>query len=125
DLLIAWCDEDADIRYELMSTVVTFSRGSGQGVRTWTPLATKMIERAPQPTKILATFIERFSPRMWEGSRAAHVESYAALLDNLGNNLDAAIHTLATTNRAELKVEIDQWRAQELAYSRVRDESFE
>lgn len=125
DALIAWCDRSAQSRYPQMSRSISFSRSTMDGNQEWTPIALRMIERAPDPTVVLSIFIERFLPSSWEGSRAAYIDKRATLLDALISRFGPSIDAIAQLKRLELRIEVDRQREWEMTRDKDRDESFE
>jgi hypothetical protein len=125
ETLITWCDKDAALRYPMMSSVVSFSRGTDSGDQGWTSLALQMLERAPDAMVVLSSFADRFSPVMCEGSRAVYMAQRARLLDDLDSRFGDEIMAFAQARRIELQNEIDHHREWEAKRDRSRDESFE
>ncbi|MEA2895136.1 MAG: hypothetical protein QOJ84_751, partial [Bradyrhizobium sp.] len=80
DEMLRWCDEKPAERYPAISRAASYHTAPKEGVTEWTPLAMEMLRRAPDPLAILETFVKRFSPRSWSGSRAAIIESRLVLL---------------------------------------------
>jgi hypothetical protein len=125
DALIAWCNQSPLVRYRRMSRSISFSRSVEGGNQEWTSIALHMIEQAPDPAAVLSTFIERFSPSSWEGSRADHIEKRAILLDVLTGRFGPSIDAIAQAKRLELRIDVDRQREWEMSHDRGRDESFE
>lgn len=108
-----------------MAEVVSYSQATKDTPLGWKPLALVMIEQAPNPVAILETFIDRFSPLMWEDSRATAIEEKAKLLEQFAAHSDQALRELAIQKRTELAREVEQIRKSETERDRGRDESFE
>jgi hypothetical protein len=124
DTLIAWCDREPALRYPMMSCLISYSRDAVDGGQEWTPLALRMLERAPDANVVLSNFVERFSPVMCEGSRATYVEQRSRLLEGLDDRFGPALISLQE-KRAELQAEVNHLRTWEAKRDRDRDESFE
>ncbi|MGM4923430.1 hypothetical protein AB8A31_11030 [Tardiphaga sp. 804_B3_N1_9] len=125
DEMLRWCDEKPLERYRSISRVISYHATSTDGVVDWTPLAVEMFKRAPDPLVVLATFVERFSPKIWSGSRAAIVESRLPLLDRLKELENTSFADYVTQKRPELVDEIVRIRRWENERDSERDERFE
>ncbi len=80
DVILEWCARKPVSNYVVAATGVPYCHTDPNGTLAWTNLATKLLERAPDPITVLTRFIARFEPRSWSGSRAAIVEANAELL---------------------------------------------
>jgi len=126
DAIIAWCERDPTIRYLLISSVISYSRNSGELPRQeWTPVALRVLRHAPDKSAILSHFIERFRPTSWEGSRAAYIENRLSLLTDSILDLAPSDVDLTLRKLAELQREIEDCRVSEAQRERSRGESFE
>ena len=123
--MFRWCDEKPAERYPAISRIVSYQNTSKVGEFGWTPLAMEMLKRAPDPLTVLKTFVKRFSPSCWSGSRAAIVESRLGLLDCLGELKNASLDNYATEIRPKLLEDIAQMRKSEDESDIKRDERFE
>lgn len=125
DTLIAWCSIDAKVRYPLAAAVITFNRHvETSAAHVWTEQAVALLVGAPNPEAVLATFIARFRPMSWSGSRAALMEANARLLDGIAP-LIPALGPLATAAKAQFAQEVAREREFETARDQIRDERFE
>ena len=122
--LLRWCDERPAVRYPAISRVVSYETASEGGVE-WTPLAIEMLKRAPDSLAVLKTFVSRFRPTSWSGSRAAIIETRLGLLDRLGELNNASLEDHIAEARPKLVEEIAQWRKMEDERDSARDERFE
>ncbi|MGN6572649.1 MAG: hypothetical protein ACTHLO_14670 [Pseudolabrys sp.] len=125
DEILRWCEEYPSDRYLRMSRVVSFHVIQEREVMKWTPLALEMLKRAPDPIAILETFVDRFSPTSWSGSRAAIVQSRFGLLDQLGELGNAAISEHVELVRPKLAAQIVEMRKWEDKRDSEYDERFE
>jgi hypothetical protein len=74
---------------------------------------------------VLETFVRRFFPTSWSGSRAAIIESRLGLLDRLGELNNASLADYVTRIRPQLVDDIARTRESENERDSVRDERFE
>ena len=123
--MLRWCDEKPAERYPAISRVVSYYTAQHEGGAEWTPLAMEMLKRAPDPVTVLKTFVSRFYPRVWSGSRAAIIESRLGLLDRLGELKNASVEDYVTRIRPQLVDDIARMRKSEDERDSARDERFE
>jgi hypothetical protein len=123
--LIAWCDASADVRYLLAAEFVSFSSYSEEGaVLMWSEHAVALLLSAPDPKGVLETFIARFRPTSWSGSRAALIESNARLLDSIAP-LVPSLEQLANAAKDRIAEDIVAERRLETERDQIKDERFE
>lgn len=125
DNMLQWCDAKPDERYPVIARAVSYQTAAENGGVEWTPLALEMLKRAPDAVSVLETFVNRFSPTSWSGSRAAIVESRVPLLDQLDVLNNPALAEFVAKIRPELSEEIARMRKWENEQDRERDERFE
>jgi len=123
--MLCWCDEKPTERYPVISRAVSCCTSPNEGTVEWTPLAMEILKRAPDPVIVLETFVSRFYPRSWSGSRATVVESRLRLLDRLGELNIAALNDYVTRIRPQLVDDIARMRTSEDERDSARDEQFE
>lgn len=125
DEVLRWCDEKPAERYPVISRAVSYHTAPKEGGAEWTPLALEMLKRAPDPLTVLETFVKRFSPRSWSGSRAAIIESRLVLLDRFGELQNASLGDYVMQIRPQLVDDIARQRKWENERDSARDERFE
>ncbi len=125
DIVLNWCAEGGQARYVAIAEAVSFFHAVKDAPLSWTPIALKLLEAAPNPVAVLEVFIERFSPRSWSGSRAVIIESRLHLLDSLNNHANPALAALALQKRPELETEVVKNREWETKRDREQHERFE
>ena len=123
--MLRWCDEKPAERYPAISRVVSYHTVPKEGGAEWTPLAMEMLKRAPDPLAVLESFVGRFSPTGWSGSRAAIIESRLGLLDRLGEIENESLADYVARIRPQLVDDIAQMRKWENEHDSARDERFE
>jgi hypothetical protein len=124
--LIAWCDQAPAKRYPLAASFVTYARNTEEnGSQGWSEQAKAILAHAPDPSRVLGEFVERFKPMSWSGSRAALMEANAHLLDSLVEGDPSKFGELVASARDQLAQEIASEREWETAKDRARDERFE
>lgn len=126
DVWMAWAAQKPETRYELLARVLRFSdAGDEDHAKGWSPAAARLIDVAPEPVKVLDTFLRRFHPSGWSGSLADTLESRTPLIEVLKQHLKAEIAAWATDRAPKFAACIDRERALEAAEDRARDQSFE
>lgn len=123
--MLRWCDAKPDERYPAIARAVSYYTTPKDGEPEWTPLAIEMLNRAPNPLVVLETFIARFSPTSWSGSRAAIIESRLGLLDRLSQLENTPLVDYVSKIRSELMDDIAKDRKWENERDSARDERFE
>lgn len=126
EALIAWCDEDRELRYPLAASIITFARRpEPSGSKVWSEQAAALLVNAPDPRSLLAVFIRRFRPKSWSGSRAALIEANARLLDGLESIVASDLMPFVADAKAQLAQTVAQERQWETKNDQAQDERFE
>lgn len=126
DVWMAWASRQPETRYELLARVMRFSTTSDDDhANGWSPAALRLIEVAPEPVKVLDTFLERFRPNGWSGSLADILASRMPLIDTLKQHSNPAIAAWANQHAPTYAAYIETQRDCEAAEDRVRDQAFE
>ena len=126
NIVIMWCDRDPTMRYPLAASVVLlFKRPKAGEPHEWTPLARKLLEKAPEPALVLNEIVLRLHPTGWSGSLATKLEGRLRLLTNLpGADNPALAEPLAEAKR-KLQAYVDAERQSEQEEDRARNNRFE
>ena len=125
DTLVEWCNADKDVRYPLAAEFVSFRRHAEESASlVWSEQAVALLVGAPNPEKVLATFIARFQPTSWSGSRAAIIEANSRLLDSISSLLPS-LEPVVIAAKAEIAEAVSAERRRETARDRNDDERFE
>jgi hypothetical protein len=126
EAFIAWCEGDAERRYLLAASIITFAcRPEASGTQVWSEQAKALLAHAPDPKTVLEVLIKRFRPMSWSGSRAALMEANARLLDSLESFVPSGLMPFVTEAKAQLAQEVAQERQEETERDRAQDERFE
>ena len=127
DVLLDWCDQEAEVRYPAIACVLPISNSTEEvGPRKWTTVAIRLLDKAPDRVEVLKQFVGQFHPKSgWSGSLAAILESNAKLLDQLDAYPDPAVVDCVRDEKIRLAKVIEDERRQETALDRRRDERFE
>jgi hypothetical protein len=126
DVILAWCDRDADTRYVLAATSVWLFQRTGPNLpHAWTSIAAKLLRHAPAPVFVLNEIVDRLRPTSFSGSYATKLESRLALLEQLDVGNDASVLAAFDTARANLRTKVDKERRSETAQSQARSGRFE
>jgi hypothetical protein len=124
--VLEWCARDPSRNFPAAATSVPYSQKGSEGTGlAWTDLAKAMLERAPEPRDVLMSFIARFEPHSWSGSRAAIIEANTGLLVSAECSIRDGIALLARQERQRLLEECRKERRWEVERSRHNDERFE
>lgn len=125
DAWMEWASQKPETRYELLAQVIRFSTGDDDYANGWSPSALRLIEVAPEPVKVLDTFLQRFRPNGWSGSLADILASRMPLIDALKQHPKPAIAAWANQHAPTYAAYIETQRAHEAAEDRHRDQAFE
>ncbi|PTQ78668.1 hypothetical protein C8R21_1412 [Nitrosospira multiformis] len=126
ELLISWAARKPNSRYTCLARVVKFlNQGDEDDVGNWSASAEKLIEVAPEPSKVLDVFLNRFGCQGRGSSLAATLVSRIPLIESLVQHSNSEIATWAERNAPSYAAMIERQRATETAEDRARDEKFE
>jgi hypothetical protein len=109
----------------MASVVSLFKKPNADAPEEWTPLAFRLLEKAPQPGAVLNEILARLRPSSWSGSRATKLETRLTLLDQLDVGSVQALVTSKNDARARLQLEVEQERQRETAQDRENSGRFE
>ena len=124
--LFEWCEHDPTTRYPSIGAVASlFDHADKDAPLSWSNMALRILERAPDRVAVLTEYIRRFNPTSWSGSHAAVVESRAKLLDKFDQYPDAKVVEYVARDKIRLAQQVEQERQQENEEDRRRDERFE
>ncbi|RJG13537.1 hypothetical protein D3879_09935 [Pseudomonas cavernicola] len=124
--MIAWCNGDAEARYSLAASFVSFKHCAEEnGPLAWSEQARALLAHAPDPRSVLVNFVNRFKPMSWSGSRASLMEANTRLLDDAQIMIPAALLPYVAEAKDLLSREIANERQSETERDQVRDERFE
>lgn len=125
DVLIAWSDEDASVRYPIAASIaLLFKRPKDGEPHEWRPIVKSLLERAPDPKLVLNEIVVRLRPTGWSGSLATKLEGRLKLLNALPADAPEVAEPLAEARR-HLQRQIDEERRRELDEDRSRNNRFE
>jgi hypothetical protein len=117
-----WMARDPADRALRLAQFVPYARRDGTGPNMrWTALARELIERAPDPITVLATFERRFWSGSGSGSFASRYERRRPMLEALADHKDRTIRNWARQARQRLDEDIAYWDTRE----RERESRFE
>jgi hypothetical protein len=126
DVWLSWAAVKPETRYAYLAEVVRFSTGNDDDAATqWSPAASKLIDAAPDPTKVLDVLLARFEPRSWSGSRADIMASRGPMIDALISHPRPEVAAWAKANVEAFKANVTRERGWEAARDRSRHEAFE
>jgi len=126
DILLAWCDADPAIRYPLMAASAgLFKRPTNDQPHEWLPLASKLLNKAPDPHAVLKEIVRRLRPWNWSGSLATKLEGRLKLLEQLPIDQTPGLADALGKAKAEVQEWIARERRNETAESQARGGRFE
>ena len=126
DVVLDWCEKDPALNFPAAATSIPYSRTGSEGAGLiWTELAQALLARAPEPRDVLTSFIARFEPYSWSGSRAAIMEVNTGLLVSVEQSTNSDLAALARQERQRLLEDCRRERLWENERSRQDDERFE
>ncbi|MBT9486998.1 MAG: hypothetical protein IV093_05750 [Rubrivivax sp.] len=126
DVWMAWAAQKPETRYELLARVMRFSNAGDEDHATgWSSAAMRLIEVAPEPERILDTFLQRFRPNGWSGSLADTLATRTPLIEALKHHSKPEVAAWANEHAPAFAAHIDRERAREAAEDRARDQTFE
>ncbi|MBK1870159.1 hypothetical protein [Taklimakanibacter albus] len=126
DIAVMWCDRDPALRYPLAASVVLLFKRPKEGEpHEWTPLARRLLEKAPDPRHVLNEIVNRLRPSSWSGSLATKLEGRLKLLNNLpGADTPVLAEAMAEAKR-KLEAYVDAQRRIEREEDRAHNNRFE
>jgi hypothetical protein len=127
DDLTSWCKSNSATRFSEIAECIDLTAASlDEGGRLrWSEQAKTLLIACPDAESVLQTFIARFRPSSWSGSKAAQMESNVRLLDDVPISLAEALSGFIAEARAKLMIEVEEERQSETRFGRANDERFE
>jgi hypothetical protein len=105
--------------------VTPFRAGADGGRPEWTIVGRKLMDKAPNRVEVLKTFMDKFVPISWVGSRTAIIESNMKLLDELSRYNDPALDAFIAEEKARLADAIKAAQTLDQFMNREPEERFE
>jgi beta-phosphoglucomutase-like phosphatase (HAD superfamily) len=126
DVILAWCDRDAQTRYVFAAATVWLFQRSGPNLpHVWNSIAAKLLRHAPNPVLVLNEIIARLRPTSFSGSFATKLESRLQLFKQLDLSTYAVLNAAFDAACATLQKKVDEERRSEAAQSQARSGRFE
>ncbi len=126
EIFLTWCDRNPEVRYPLAASVGTLFKRPDEGKpHQWTPLAGKLLEKAPNACLVLNEIVPRFYPSGWSGSLATKLEERLKLLDSIPSGDAPALAAAIVKAKGDLQATIDAQRVRETEENRARSNRFE
>ena len=126
ETLLQWCGGDPAARYALIAASATLFRCPADGKpEEWTPLASKLLAKAPDTRAVFRAIVRRLDPSSWSGSRATELESRLKVLERLPLGDTPGFTEAFQEARVLLQERIADERKREAEESRSRNERFE
>jgi hypothetical protein len=126
EVSLSWCDADPSVRYPIMAASAgLFKRPTNNEPHEWLPLASKLLNKAPDAHAVLKEIVRRLRPWNWSGSLATKLEGRLKLLKRLPINQTPGLIDALNKAKADLLEWIATERKNEAAESRTRSSRFE
>jgi hypothetical protein len=125
DVVLAWCAEDASVRYPLIASAVSFARSGESAPLQWSPVAVRLLDEAPDSAAVLDRFVDRFDQDRDGGRKSVILESRLRLLDELKLTANSALADFVQRKREQVGEEIEGHRKWETQIDKSHDEKFE
>jgi hypothetical protein len=126
DVILAWCDRDAEARYAFAAASVwLFKRTGPNQPHAWNSIAAKLLRGAPDPVLVLREIVHRLRPTSYSGSYATKLESRLTLLEQLDVGANVVLRDAFDAARTGLQKQVDEARRSEAAESQARSGRFE
>jgi hypothetical protein len=126
DVWIPWAAQKPETRYEFLAQAMRFSNADEEEhAKGWSPAAMRLIEVAPEPGKVLTTFLRRFRPNGWSGSLADTLATRMPLIEDLKLHSRSEVVAWADKHAPVWARHVERERANESAEDRIRDQTFE
>jgi hypothetical protein len=126
DIVITWCDREPSLRYPLAASFVMLFRAPQDGEpQEWTPITSKLLRKAPDPTRVLNEIIYRLHPSSWSGSLANKLERRLELLSKLPDADGPSLAGPIADAKVKLQAYIDAERRREQEEDRLHNNRFE
>jgi hypothetical protein len=126
DIIIEWCKQEPAVRYPLIAkTIRPFLRPKDQSNLSWTGIAMKLLDGAPDRVAVMRELSRKLMPMSWSGSRATVMEANTQLLNELEGHTDAALATFVKAEKDRLAAYIEKEKLWEAASDRATGERFE
>lgn len=113
EVLLAWCSQSPEENYDRAASCVPFrvEQQAGQPI-AWHPLAAALLRHAPDPSRILRRFADRFDPMGgWGEQTASVIESNGQLLDSLPVPMLPPLLQVVAEAKLEVQAAAQRWRA--------------
>ncbi|WP_061023718.1 hypothetical protein [Bradyrhizobium sp. CCH5-F6] len=126
EALIEWCEAGPNTRYDIVAAIgVLFKKESDTAPLQWTPLAGSLLQRAPDPERMLAQMVQRLSFNSWSGSWATKMDGRLKLLEGLDVGDNATLQKAKAKAVKRINSQIEVARQQEADKDRQRNARFE
>lgn len=127
EVLIEWCNENADRWAQVAPYISPFSRGSEEDDETGpiSPVAAAFLEAAPRPEVLVEAYLQHLAPMSWSGSCADIMERRLAVIEAMHSHPAPEVgHTIARLTPG-IRARIARIRHAEQEEDRDRDQRFE
>jgi hypothetical protein len=121
-----WAEGKPQSRYVRLAEVVRFSNANDddKAVR-WSSAAEKIISAAPEPSKVLDVFLDRFWPMSYSGSQADILATRMPMIEELLHHSRPEVAAWARENAPKFADSIARVCEREAEQDTKRDERFE
>jgi len=119
-----WCDKKPKYSYPKLASIITPHHTIDKCME-WTPLALKLLNKAPDPIEVLDQYSSNLPPTMWSGSLAQILESQLPLFDILISHSNRKVSTWAIDKKAQWQDSIVSNLTRESTQEKETSERFE
>lgn len=123
--LLEWCEEQPDLRFPAIARVLPLSsRTVDGGPLRWTSVALRLLQRAPDPEAVLASFVDQLIPVSgWTDTFGETFSDNEDLLNQL--NAPTLKAEAIDRQKVRLRLAFERWQQIERTVFGEEDESFE
>ncbi len=126
DVIINWCESNPHVRYPIVASCIPpYRNGTNGGILEWTPLSVILIDKAPDPIKVLNNFIGTLYSMSGSGSRADRMSKCLGPISILKEHENPVVAEWASREEMNFEDAINSERQRESDRNRSRDERFE
>ncbi len=126
DVIIDWCEANPHVRYPIVASWITpyGKEINGEGLN-WVPLSLILIDKAPDPIKVLNNLIKTLYFMSGNGSQSENMSKCRYLLTALKNHEKAVVAEWAQEEERKLETVIISEPQLNIDCHRTQDERFE
>ncbi len=126
DIIIHWCEANPIIRYPIVASCITlFRKGTNGKTVEWAPISLILINKAPDPIKVLNNFFYPLYSLLRSGSYTDDLSKLHNLFSPLKKHQNATVAEWARENETKLEEALNSANQRDADLDRTQDERFE